>query len=222
MVDAAEARAEASVPIASLSIAGVPLAIRAARNLLASGCLDLILVAVSPAEVESTAALFVRYGLAPVDGVVVFGADTTAASTIAVAVALAAEHDLDPEVVLWHDVRRPFVPAELTTRVVDAVRDGARAVIPVLPCSDTVKRLDTDGVVTGDSDRSHLRVAQTPEGFALAALRTAGEDTVHADPLDRLRRSARTVAGHPDASAIRSVFDVMVAEASLAAEAEPA
>jgi 2-C-methyl-D-erythritol 4-phosphate cytidylyltransferase len=42
----------------------------------------------------------------------------------------------------------------------------------VLPCSDTVKRLDADGFVIDTSDRAGLRVVRTPIGYPAALIRS--------------------------------------------------
>jgi 2-C-methyl-D-erythritol 4-phosphate cytidylyltransferase len=69
------------------------------------------------------------------------------------------------DVLLVLDAARPFVPVALGRRVVGAVRAGHRAVVPVLPLSDTVKLVDGAGRVAGTPDRGGLRVVQTPQGF---------------------------------------------------------
>src|SRR5690606_3607575 len=60
----------------------------------------------------------------------------------------------------------------LFARVVEAVRAGADAAIPVLPVTDTVKEV-RDGVVVATTDRSHLATVQTPQAFNAPLLRRA-------------------------------------------------
>lgn len=76
------------------------------------------------------------------------------------------------EIVLVHDAARALTPPEVFHRVVDAVAQGAPAVVPVLPVVDTVKRVD-DGLVLHEVDRSELAAAQTPQGFRRDVLETA-------------------------------------------------
>jgi 2-C-methyl-D-erythritol 4-phosphate cytidylyltransferase len=52
------------------------------------------------------------------------------------------------------------------------VRDGADAAVPGLPVSDTLKQVDVDTVV-GTISRDGLVAVQTPQAFAVAALRQA-------------------------------------------------
>jgi 2-C-methyl-D-erythritol 4-phosphate cytidylyltransferase len=98
--------------------------------------------------------------------VVVAGGDTRQDSVDRGLAALAADIDA----VLVHDVARPFVPAEVISRVVAGLAGGAAAVIPVLALIDTVKRVDASGAVTETLDRTSLRAVQTPQGFRRAVL----------------------------------------------------
>lgn len=80
-----------------------------------------------------------------------------------VAAALAALSPTE-EIVLVHDAARPCVSRELVERVVAAAAEHGAA-LPVLPVSETVKRVDRDGQVIETVPRSELRLAQTPQGF---------------------------------------------------------
>jgi 2-C-methyl-D-erythritol 4-phosphate cytidylyltransferase/2-C-methyl-D-erythritol 2,4-cyclodiphosphate synthase len=92
---------------------------------------------------------------------------------------LAAGSDCD--VILVHDAARAFVPPELVRRVIAAVRAGSRAVVPVLPVTDTVRGVLTDLAADGSRnehssgviDRAGLRAVQTPQGFEPGLLRDA-------------------------------------------------
>jgi 2-C-methyl-D-erythritol 4-phosphate cytidylyltransferase len=95
----------------------------------------------------------------------------------------------------------------LISRVVDEVRAGAPAVVPVLPCTDTVKELDESGVIIATPDRSTLRVAQSPIGFAANLWRDQQQDGWRDLP-----PGARTIPGHPAARAIRTAFDLAFAK----------
>lgn len=75
---------------------------------------------------------------------------------------------VEAAIVLVHDAARPLADRGVFERVVDAVRRGAAAVVPVVDVVDTVRRVE-GGVV----DRSGLRAVQTPQGFASSVLRAA-------------------------------------------------
>jgi len=74
-----------------------------------------------------------------------------------------------PDLVLVHDAARPFATDALITRAIMAAR-ASGAAVPVIPVADTVKTVDAAGAVTGTIDRAHLRMVQTPQAFAFAAL----------------------------------------------------
>src|SRR5262245_44585204 len=125
--------------------------------------------------------------------------------------------------VLIHDAARPFVPAAVIERVVEAVRAGADAVIPVLPVTDTIKQVSTDGQVTGTPDRSGLVAVQPPQGVRPGVLRRAYDAVpVHAVATDdatlveRLGLPVDTVEGSPDSLKVTRPHDLLIAEAILA------
>lgn len=74
--------------------------------------------------------------------------------------------------VLVHDAARPFVSPGLVRRLSAALAEGAEAVIPVLPVTDTIKRV-AHGFVRQTLPRAELAAVQTPQGFALPPLRQA-------------------------------------------------
>lgn len=84
--------------------------------------------------------------------------------------------------VLVHDAARAAVSPELISRVLQATRETGAA-IPALRVPDTVKWVDTAGVVREtlprerrhDGDLWHLATVQTPQGFAVHLLRRAYE-----------------------------------------------
>jgi 2-C-methyl-D-erythritol 4-phosphate cytidylyltransferase / 2-C-methyl-D-erythritol 2,4-cyclodiphosphate synthase len=82
----------------------------------------------------------------------------------------ALEHDA-PASVLIHDAARPFVDANLITRVVASLETHAGA-LPCLPVTDTLKRAE-GGRVTGTIERDQLWRAQTPQGFRFDAILAA-------------------------------------------------
>lgn len=83
--------------------------------------------------------------------------------------ALAAQR---PEHVLIHDAARPLVSPSLIGRVVKALRDGAEAVVPLLPAADSLKQQGADGAWSSISREGVYR-AQTPQGFRFEQIRSA-------------------------------------------------
>ena len=74
-----------------------------------------------------------------------------------------------PDIVLVHDAARPFCSAELVSRAIVAC-SATGAAIPALEVTDTIKRVDAGGHVTGTLDRAQLRAVQTPQAFAFPTL----------------------------------------------------
>jgi 2-C-methyl-D-erythritol 4-phosphate cytidylyltransferase/2-C-methyl-D-erythritol 2,4-cyclodiphosphate synthase len=88
-----------------------------------------------------------------------------------------AHVDKECDFVLVHDAARALASTELATRVIDSLRAGEKAVIPGLPVSDTIKRIDADNYVTKTPTRSKLRSIQTPQGFTRKVLVKAHAST---------------------------------------------
>jgi len=82
------------------------------------------------------------------------------------------ELDTAVRVVLVYDPSRTSVSDTTVRRVIDTVLERGVPVVPVLPCSDTVKRLDVAGFVVDTPDRAGLRVVQSPIGYPADALRS--------------------------------------------------
>ncbi len=91
-----------------------------------------------------------------------------ASRSLSVRAGLEALKDAELDYVLIHDAARPFVPADVISRVVEALGAAAGA-IPVLNLHDALLEC-TGGVMTGSLDRNQVRAAQTPQGFHYPAL----------------------------------------------------
>jgi 2-C-methyl-D-erythritol 4-phosphate cytidylyltransferase len=202
-------------PKALRTLAGQPILLHAVRNLATARDLDLIVVAVPEEAVEESRGLLASIEL-PLT--IVSGGETRQDSVARALLALPPEVD----VVLVHDAARPLVPADVVDRVVNAVRGGARAVIPTLAVVDTVKEVDGDELVTATLDRARLRAVQTPQGFAREVLQQAhassdgGDATDDAGMVERMGVAVRSVPGHEEAFKITRPLDLVLAEAILA------
>ena len=137
--------------------------------------------------------------------------------------------DLEDEaVVLIHDGVRPLVPPELIQRLIRAaVRWGA--CIPVMPVTETVKRVDRREVIVASPDRTSLRLAQTPQAFrlgifrqALLAAKASGlRATDDATLVEAAGGPVHTIAGSRFNLKITTPEDLTLAEAMLAAGLSP-
>ncbi len=118
--------------------------------------------------------------------------------------------------VLIHDAARPLVPESVVTAVIAALADGAKAVVPVTPVTDTLRRVEG-----GTVDRTSFVAVQTPQGFELGTLAEAHTEGADAtDDAAIIERNGVDVV-HVDGSAtnlkITFPHDLAVAEALLAA-----
>ncbi|HEY2984177.1 MAG TPA: 2-C-methyl-D-erythritol 4-phosphate cytidylyltransferase [Jatrophihabitantaceae bacterium] len=168
------------------------------------------LVVVAPAALLGRCAELTGAGVT-----VVAGGATRQASVRAGLAALAP----DVDAVLVHDVARPFVPVEVLDRVLAALAGGAVAVIPGLPVTDTIKRVDAGHVVAETLDRSTLRAVQTPQGFDRAVLVAAhdaapsGDVTDDAGLVEARGATVVVVDGADEAFKITRPWDLVLAEA---------
>jgi 2-C-methyl-D-erythritol 4-phosphate cytidylyltransferase len=124
----------------------------------------------------------------------------------------------DAEVIVVHDAARPLAPSRLYRAVVDAIVPGVDAAVPGLPVSDTVKQVAGDRVVS-TPDRSQLVVAQTPQAFRAAVLRSAhssgGEATDDAALVEVAGGAVAVVPGDRRNIKLTEPSDLLVMEAML-------
>jgi 2-C-methyl-D-erythritol 4-phosphate cytidylyltransferase len=199
-------------PKAFLSVAGEPMLLRSARAFAAAPCVDGI-VAVIP-ESERAAAQEMLAGVPKLRALAVGGARRQDS----VFEGLKPAPEGFDGVVLIHDAARVFVSVALIEAVAaEARRSGAA--VPVMPVTDTVKRVQ-DGRVLETVDRSVLAAAQTPQGFRLAVLARAYEAafrdrvtvTDEAMAVERIGLPVVTVPGEPGNRKLTTPEDLAWAE----------
>jgi 2-C-methyl-D-erythritol 4-phosphate cytidylyltransferase len=180
-------------PKAFARLGNLPLVAEPLRRLDESDWIDGIVVAAPPGWEEPCIVLAEELGAGKVSTVVT-GGETRAASVRA---ALAEVPD-DAAVVLVHDAARPLVSDEVIGRVLAPLSEGYDGAVPVIPVSDTVKRVRGDDVVE-TVDREGLVLSQTPQAFLAAALRraAAGEGTDCAALVEAQGGKIRAVQGDP-------------------------
>jgi 2-C-methyl-D-erythritol 4-phosphate cytidylyltransferase len=231
----------------------IPLLAPTLNNLFAADCIDLVAVVVPQSQVDRLTGILsgltdrgelgdhIAKGTVRVVGVDEDTFDSTPANVRNSVIPRALDVLPTASVVLIHQLRHAYAPPELVRQVVDAVLAGAPAVVPVLPCTDTVKQLDDAGVIIDTPDRTALRVVQAPLGVNLrpALVRSSAQTRPdgtppHETPPDEmlppealpsgalrpggLPAGTRTVPGHPAARAIRTSFDLAFAKATPVAE----
>ena len=204
-------RLAAGVPKAFFHLDGRTLVERAVSGLLESGVVDRVVVAV-PADRTDRAKLILGREATVVAG------GTNRGDSVSRALAAVADAE-EPDFVLVHDAARALTPPDLVVRVVEALRSGHSAVVPVLPLSDTVKAVDANGAVLATPDRAGLRAVQTPQGFATDLLLRAYQRAVTADFTDdaslveQIGGQVQVVDGDPLAFKITTRLDLLLAQA---------
>ncbi len=131
--------------------------------------------------------------------------------------------DRDCRWVLIHDGARPLASESLFIRVIERLRNGARAVVPAIAVSDTIKRVE-EAVVTETLNRETLRRVQTPQGFEfrdlLIAYRGDLEGTDDASLFECLDIDVEVVDGDEDNIKVTNRSDVDVIKSLLSRRGE--
>ncbi|MEU1278682.1 2-C-methyl-D-erythritol 4-phosphate cytidylyltransferase [Streptomyces sp. NPDC005805] len=210
-------------PKALRTLNGTPILVHAVRAMAASRSVSLVVVVAPPEGAPEVKRLLDAHTLPErTEYLVVPGGETRQESVRLGLDALPEGVDI----VLVHDAARPLVPVETVDAVIEAVREGAPAVVPALPLADTVKEVGPaeDGgpePVVATPVRSRLRAVQTPQGFDHATLARAhrtvtGEVTDDASMVEQLGPGVVVVPGHEEAFKVTRPLDLVLAEAVLA------
>lgn len=208
-------RLGAAVPKALRELAGTTLLAHSIRAIASSRAVTTIVVAAPQPYLERVHGIVSAIDIPAALHVVAGGA--TRVASVRNAVAALPDHLTG---ILDHDAARPLVPQDVVDAVVAAVLGGAPAVIPAVPVVDTLKQVDEAGRVVRTVDRSILRAAQTPQGFAADVLRRAlalpdEGATDNSALVERLGLPVLVVPGDAEAFKITSPPDMLLAEAIL-------
>lgn len=221
-------RLGAQTPKAFVPLRGRTLLERSVTAMITAGCVDEVIVLVSPDMERNATAVLKCSGLdnAEIPVRLVHGGGERADSIWAGLQAV----DKQDAAVLVHDAARALTPPGMIARVAQAVLAGAPAVIPVVPVADTIKRVAGQTVVD-TPDRASLRAVQTPQGFDLAALREANRAyfaspqqsfvaTDDASLMEWHGAEVTCVQGDPMAFKVTTPLDLMLAT-TIVDQAEP-
>jgi 2-C-methyl-D-erythritol 4-phosphate cytidylyltransferase len=154
-------------PKAFARLGELPLLAESLRRLDESGFIDAVVVVAPPEWEEPAILLAEELGASKVSACVTGGDSRTRSVRAGV-----AEVPADAAVILVHDAARPLLPDAVIGRLIQALGEGYDGAVPVLPVTDTVKRV-RDGVVDATLRRDELVTVQTPQAFAAPALRAA-------------------------------------------------
>lgn len=106
---------------------------------------------------------------------------------------------------IFHDSSRPFTTPDQNERLIMAFQ-SADAVRPAIPFTETLKIVETHGVIRETIDRTKVRRISTPEIIRTSAIDPKGKNSGWFVPL---KKSAVTihVEGNPEGLRINSVAD---------------
>ncbi len=126
----------------------------------------------------------------------------------------------DADIVVVHDAARPLAPVGLFAAVIDAVRAGADAAVPVVEVADTLKQIEGNRVVA-TVRRDDVFAVQTPQAFRADTLRRAhasGDDaTDDAALVEAAGGDVVVVPGDPRNLKVTTAADLALADALLEA-----
>lgn len=132
---------------------------------------------------------------------------------------LSCVNSQETEIVLVHDSARPLVGKDLIGRVIEGTKEN-RAVIPVVPLEDTIKRVERQKVLQTE-ERGQLFRAQTPQGFSCSLLKEAFaralEDRFYGTDegvlVEMLGKDVYVIPGDQRNMKITTAEDLIIAEA---------
>ena len=180
-------RAGGDVPKQYRTIAGKAVLAHAHEAIAGHGAIDAVFVVVADGQQH------VARTLLGDEVQVVAGADSRRGSVRAGLEAIDAAGGAD--IVLIHDAARPFLPAAVVDRLLEALADSEGA-IPTLPVADTLVRED-GGTMADTVERAQLHRVQTPQAFRFATILAAHRawDEAHdaTDDAQILRASGHVV-----------------------------
>ena len=168
----ARAAGEESRPKQYCPIGGVPMLSRSIGAFAAHPGVDDILVVIRPDDAGLYAAASQPYA-----GRLRRAVPGGARRQDSVRAGLEALASEPPSSVLIHDAARPFVSAELISRVIGTL-DARQGAVPGLPVTDTLKWV-ARGQVIGTAERDQLWRVQTPQGFRFETILAAHRAAAH-------------------------------------------
>lgn len=173
-------------------LSGKPILIQTLLSFSRCDCVDELIVAVNPNDVE-----LVRKVLAKIPGLkpykVVAGGSERQYSVYNGLMAVNPQSDI----VLVHDAARPLVSEQVIKNVVNEVLISGSAVCAV-PAKDTIATINDMGFIGSVPDRSTMWIIQTPQGFKKDILveaekKAQEEDFLGTDESSIVRRMGRNV-----------------------------
>ena len=200
-----------------INICGLPVLVRSLKVFqLCEGISNIVLVA-SKENILEYQTLCEKYMLTKVSDIVEGGANRQES------VLCGIKQIKNSDVALVHDGARPLVSQEVINRVIDGLK-CFKAVVPVVKVKDTIKQIDSNGVVIKTVKRDDLVQVQTPQGVKVndyLSLLENNDLSLFTDDVSIFEAAGAdvlTVLGDYKNIKITTPEDVVVAEAFLKGE----
>jgi 2-C-methyl-D-erythritol 4-phosphate cytidylyltransferase len=202
-------------PKAFARLGGRPLLAESLERLDGSDWIDAIVIAAPPEWEEPSILVAEEIAAAKVSSAVTGGETRSESVRLAL-----ADVPGDAAAILVHDAARPLVPDDVIERVLASLGEGWDGAVPVLPLSDTVKRIEGERVVE-TLPRGELVAAQTPQAFGADVLRRAFAGDVSratdcASLVEARGGRVKAVQGDPRLLKITGADDLALVESWLA------
>ncbi len=205
-----------------MTLGAKPVIIRTLMAFQKSPMVDDIVVVTKREKITAIADMIKLYDITKVTQVISGGATRVESSLAGVSAVRRGA-----KLIAIHDGARPLVSQELIERVVKEANEHISAV-PVLPSTDTLKRVDSRGVIVEGVDRASVFRVQTPQVFDADIIKGALTKAVEkrlpitddCSAVDMMGFSTYTVEG--DAGNIKLTLpeDMVLAEAILKSRGE--
>lgn len=196
-----------------MNLGNLPVLVRTLKAFDASPLVDEIVLVTRMEKLEETADLCKQYGIQKISKVIAGGATRTESALAGV-----SEVDQSAKLIAIHDGARPLVTQDLILRTVYAAAEHMAAA-PAVPCVDTLKAVDKNGLIVGTVDRESTVRIQTPQVFRAEIIKGALTKAVEKNLIltddcaaaEMMGVKAKTVEGDEDNIKITSPRDMLFA-----------
>lgn len=201
-------------------LAGVPILVRTLRVFDECDCVDRLVVAVPPEDVDFVGHSMLASGALRKSVAVVAGGARRQDSVCNGLAAVPSE----AAVVVIHDAVRPLVTCAAISACVESARQHGACIL-AWPVWDTLKRVSSAGCIEATLPRDDVWMAQTPQAFRSVVIRTAHERarreqlpaTDDASLVERMGTAVHVLPGSLRNLKITTAEDLALAEALLGA-----
>jgi 2-C-methyl-D-erythritol 4-phosphate cytidylyltransferase len=201
-------------------LAGVPILLRTLRVFDACECVERLVVAVPPEDVAFVGDTMLAAAALNKSVAVVAGGARRQDSVFNGLAAVPSE----ATVVVIHDAVRPLVTCAAISACADAARQHGACIV-AWPVWDTLKRVSSAGCIDATLPREDVWMAQTPQAFRSAVIRTAHARarrervpaTDDASLVERMGTTVHVLPGSLRNLKITTAEDLALAEALLGA-----